>query len=191
MTRSAARPRRFVPLVALVGLAILGGATDGAARDHPGAAAGPTLTGAVAVARAPGTVAVTGEAFTPGGAVHVALYDRWGETLHETRATAAGAAAFGPNGSADPARGFRRGGDLREAFGGLCGTTPMVRAYDRQAAAWSNWLEIAAPGAGSSIFGANGSQDPALGFRAAPAAGAPVFGPNGSRDPAAGFAAGC
>jgi hypothetical protein len=69
---------------------------------------------------------------------------------------------YGPNGSQDPALGFRRGGTSSDAFGGLCRATAMVRAYDRQTARWSNWLDVES---GPAVYGPNGSQDPALGFR--------------------------
>jgi len=169
MTCSAIRPRQFVLLVALLGLVIVGGATASAAHGQTGASGaastGPNLTGVAAVAQDPGTFTVTGDAFTPGGEVYVALYDQWGATLHENRSTIAAPVVHGPNGSADPALGFRRGGALSETFGGLCGTTPMVRAYDQQAELWSNWLNISVPEAGLTVFGANGSRDPAIGFR--------------------------
>ena len=107
MTRSCPRRRRLALLLALVGLVALGGTTAGAvAATDP---AGPVLTGAAPIAQGPGTAMVTGEGFTPGGAVYVALYDRWGARLHETRWTTADPAVHGPNGSQDPALGFRRG----------------------------------------------------------------------------------
>ena len=168
MTRSHARRRPLVPLLALLGLVALGGASAGAvAAADPAAPPGlvgpvPILTGAGATAGSPGTVTVTGEGFTVGGAVYVALYDRWGATLHEHRSTTADRAVYGPNGSQDPAVGFRRGGTLSEAFGGLCGATPMAWAHDRGTARWSNWLDV--DPAGLAHHGPNGSQDPALGF---------------------------
>jgi hypothetical protein len=144
MPRSHPR-RRLVPLLALLGLAAFAGPTAGtvAATDPAGAAGdGPTITVAATLAAVPGTVTVTGEGFTPGGAVYVALYDVWGAELHETLWTTASRTAYGPNGSADPALGFRRGGALSEVFQHLCGATAMVRAFDRQTDRWSNWRDV-------------------------------------------------
>ena len=194
MRRSDAydRCRRFVLLLAVSSLAVLGPATSRAAAEVSGggeaSGAGPVLTGAAGTGQGPGTVLVTGERFTASGEVYVALYDRWGAQLHETRWTTAGLAAYGPNGSADPAVGFRPGGAVGEAFGGLCGATAMVRAYDQRTARWSNWLDVDAAAAGLSSYGPNGSADPALGFRSV---GLAAHGPNGSADPALGFRAGC
>jgi hypothetical protein len=99
-------------------------------------------------------------------AVYVALYDKWGTSLHETRWISASADQYGANGSADPATGFHRGGSLTETFAGLCGASVMVRAFDQQTAAWSNWLDIAPIASTVATFGPNGSADPAMGFRA-------------------------
>ena len=73
-------------------------------------------------------------------------------------------AVYGPNGSVEPAGGFRRGGDVGEAFGGQCGTTVMAGAYDSRTARWSHWLDVDATAAGLAFYGPNGSQDPAVGF---------------------------
>ena len=166
MIRPHAR-RPLVPLLALLGLVAFGGTTAAAAARSAGPAAGgaPVLTGVVASARSPGTVAVAGEGFTPGGGVYVALYDRWGAAPRETRWTAASRAAHGPNGRADPARGFRRGGGLSEAFGVACGAEAAARAYDGATARWSNWLDVDPAAARPARYGPNGSADPALGFR--------------------------
>ena len=71
---------------------------------------------------------------------------------------------YGPNGSADPAVGFRRGVALSEAFGGPCEATAIARAYDSRTARWSHWLDVDATAAGLAFYGSNGSQDPAVGF---------------------------
>jgi hypothetical protein len=92
-------------------------------------------------ARDAGMVVVTGDTFTPGGQVYIALYDEWGQRLFENRWTTASPEIFGPNGSIDPARGYQAGGFLRESFDHLCGATVMVRAYDQGTASWSNWLD--------------------------------------------------
>lgn len=102
----------------------------------------PTLIVAVATSPETGRVTVSGEGFSPGGAVYVALYDRWGATRHETRWVTASPTVYGRDGSADPAAGYHRGGTLDEVFANLCDATPMVRAYDRETATWSNWLDI-------------------------------------------------
>lgn len=88
-----------------------------------------------------GTVVVTGDTFTPGGAVYIALYDTWGERLYETRWTTASAFTYGYNGSADPAYGYIAGGTILESFDHLCGGSVMVRAYDQSTDSWSNWLD--------------------------------------------------
>ena len=170
MTRSRAR-RPVVLALALLGLVAFGSTATAAvtavdAADRTGLAGPvPILTAASATIRAPGAVTVTGEAFTPGGEVYVALYDQWGAALYETRWTTASRLFYGQNGSRDPAAGFSRGGALREAFGHPCGATMMVRAYDRQLAAWSNWLDVDLTAAGVAPYGPNGSADPAVRFR--------------------------
>ena len=151
MRRSHTRCRRFALLLAMSSLVVLGSAATRAASD----AAGPVLTGAAGTGQVPGTVLVTGERFTASGEVYVALYDRWGAQLHETRWTKASPVVSGRNGSDDPAAGFSGGGTVREACGGLCGRT----------ARWSNWLDVDAAAPGLSAYGPNGSADPALGFR--------------------------
>ena len=87
-----------------------------------------------------GMIVVTGDTFTPGGQVYIALYDQWGQRLFENRWTTASPDVFGDNGSLDPARGYQAGGLLQESFDHLCGATVMVRAYDQGTASWSNWL---------------------------------------------------
>lgn len=133
------------------------------------ASALPVLSGAVVSTIAPGAIEVSGERFSPGGLVYIALYDGWGTALHETRWVASSPTVYGVNGSQDPAQGFVQGGRIEEAF-----------AASR------------AP-----VFGPNGSQDPAQGYGAgddgSQALSAPreaVYGPNGSQDPAQGYVAG-
>jgi hypothetical protein len=115
---------------------------------------------------APGLVDVGGAGFTPGGRVYVALYDVWGATLHQTMWTAASATVYGPGGSEDPARGYRRGGAIDERFDNLCGANVMARAYDSDTKSWTDWITIDTSGA-AAVYGPDGSQDPALGYRAA------------------------
>ena len=69
----------------------------------------PELTAAVGADGASGAITVTGRGFTPGGRVYVALYDVWGAKLYGKRWTYASAAAYGPNGSQDPAAGYVAG----------------------------------------------------------------------------------
>jgi hypothetical protein len=56
------------------------------------------------------------------------------------------ATVFGPNGSQDPAQGYVRGADAGPALssddGPGCGRDLMVRAYDAQADAWSNAVDV-------------------------------------------------
>jgi len=133
------------------------------------ASALPILNNAVVSTIAPGVIEVSGERFSPGGLVYIALYDGWGTALHETRWVASSPTVYAVNGSQDPAQGFVQGGRIEEAF-----------AASR------------AP-----VFGPNGSQDPAQGYGAgddgSQALSAPreaVYGPNGSQDPAQGYVAG-
>ncbi len=131
--------RPFVLLLTLESLIVLGASTTTATQAVSRL---PTLTDAVATTPESGMVTVSGEGFSPGGAVYVALYDRWGATLHETRWVTSSPTVYGRDGSADPAAGFHRGGTLDEVFTHLCDATPMVRAYDQETATWSNWLDI-------------------------------------------------
>ena len=131
------------------------------------ASALPVLSGAVVSTIAPGAIEVSGERFSPGGLVYIALYDGWGTALHETRWVASSPTVYGVNGSQDPAQGFVEGGRIEEAFA----------AYRE------------------SVFGPNGSQDPAQGYVAGDngsltTAREAAYGPNGSQDPAQGYAAG-
>lgn len=104
---------------------------------------------------------VTGNGFTAGGIVFIALYDQWGRTLEETRWTTASTATYGANGSMDPVQGYATGGSITEVFELFRETT----------------------------YGPNGSMDPALGYRAGvdvPMNQA-IYGANGSQDPAQGY----
>jgi hypothetical protein len=126
------------------------------------APAGPNVTSVLEPELAPGTIMITGEGFTPGGAVYVALYDPWGIALHETRWTTASQTIYGPRGSTDPALGYRQGGKLNEMFAGLCGATVLVRAFDHQTATWSNWMNVDSTTASSTVYAEVGRHDPAL-----------------------------
>jgi hypothetical protein len=150
----------FILALALLSLALVGTTSVDAALTAA-TPTGPILTIA---AIAPGSIAVSGRGFTPGGRVYVALYDVWGTKLYETRWTAASATASGRDGSRDPAGGFFAGGTLRERFDHLCGATPMVRAYDEATETWSAWLDTDTSAFGAAYFGPNGSADPALGY---------------------------
>jgi hypothetical protein len=119
----------------------------------------------VVTALAPGTVRVTGEGFTPDGLVYVALHVRGDAAPREARWTAASRAAYGPNGSADPALGFRPGGTLSETVPAPCGAEAAARALDGRTARWSNWLDIDLASARPARYAPNGSTDPARGYR--------------------------
>jgi hypothetical protein len=135
-------------------------------RPEPTTAAdvGPVLTRAEGEGSSTGRITVTGEGFTPGGEVYIAIYDTWGAVLHETRWATASPAIYGPNGSMDPARGYVSGGSLTQSFGGLCRESVMVRAFDQGSGAWSNWLDLALITTPTAIYGPNGSMDPARGY---------------------------
>jgi hypothetical protein len=160
MHRVIRRPISFV-LVLLFASALLPGGPASAA-PSPGRA--PFLAAAVA---APGAIAIRGSGFTPGGRVYVALYDLWGAKLHQTRWTTASPALSGPDGSQDPAAGYRPGGIVSERFDGLCGATLMARAYDETTQTWSAALDVDTSAFGAAVYGPDGSQDPALGYRPA------------------------
>ena len=128
----------------------------------------PSLTYAIASELPSALIRVSGDGFTPGGLVFIALHDQWGETLHETRWVIASSPDYGLYGSMDPAQGFRPGGTVGEVFdlfqetiygpngsmdpalgyvpaesaGASCGMALMVRAFDHQAQAWSNTLDV-------------------------------------------------
>jgi hypothetical protein len=51
-------------------------------------------------------------------------------------------AIYGPHGSQDPAQGYVPASDQAQA-GVACGRDLMVRAYDQQAATWSNVVDVA------------------------------------------------
>ena len=136
MTRFFARP--LVLLVALVSLAASTLPTTGATNTTPF----PTLTNVSVAGETLGTIEVRGKEFSPGGQVYIALYDRWGATLYETRWVTSSSTVYGRDNSADPAAGYHRGGTVREVFAHLCDATPMVRAFDQETATWSNWLDV-------------------------------------------------
>jgi hypothetical protein len=148
----------YVLALALLSIVLIG--TGGAGATT----AGPTLKGTAAVAGLPGSIAVTGDGFTPGGRIYVALYDLWGAKLLGTRWTAASPTVYGRDGSIDPAAGFAAGGALAVRFAGLCGATPMVRAYDEATETWSNLLDVDPTAVEIAHFGAGGSVDPARGY---------------------------
>jgi hypothetical protein len=70
-----------------------------------------------------------------------------GAQLYETRWVTAGLATTTRHhepgdGMLPPTAVTTPGGDLREAFGQLCGATAMMRALDEGTATWSNWLPV-------------------------------------------------
>jgi hypothetical protein len=107
--------------------------------------------------------------FTPGGAVHLIVYDRQGDDAYQDVWTVASVETYGPSGSADPAQGFAKGGVVRHLFSFVVepvsgpngsqdpaygfsradaqvnspedGQDLTVRAYDVQSQTWSNVLD--------------------------------------------------
>jgi hypothetical protein len=138
----------FVQLVALLCLTALpDGAVSAAAPTNPlvvltPPTTGPVLTGATCTGGTPAILLVTGEEFTPGGEVEVLFYRPGNATPVVVRSLRASLSIHGPNGSTDPARGFQRGGFLGIALGSRCIESAAVRAFDRQAATWTNPLPI-------------------------------------------------
>jgi hypothetical protein len=85
---------------------------------------------------------VTGEQFTPGGQVDVAVFVSGDAHPAVRRSIRASQSIFGPNGSTDPARGFKQGGFVGLALGPWCQEAGMVRAYDVHKGTWSNGLNV-------------------------------------------------
>jgi hypothetical protein len=141
---------RPVLLAALLSLALLGPVTVLAAAADPlrlaPVAAAPTLNPGATSARAPWLFTVTGQGFTPGGRVYLAVYDQMGAKLYETRWIEASPDATvlrhepgdGPLGRSPETV---AGGALRATFVNLCGATVMERALDAATNTWSNWVD--------------------------------------------------
>lgn len=130
----------------------------------------PSLMRAAVTRPASGMVIVEGQGFTPGGAVHLYVYDRRGEDVYQDVWTVASVETYGPGGSADPAQGFSKGGVVRHLFSFVSevtygpngsqdpaygfsradaqiarpqdGQDLMVRAYDLRSQSWSNVLDV-------------------------------------------------
>jgi hypothetical protein len=103
----------------------------------------PVLTSVADSMSAPDAILVTGQGFTPGGDVFIAVHDPWGERSYETRWTTASQPVFDMLGHDDPMLGYRRGGLVVESFNHLCGQQVMVRAYDQATRSWSNVVDFA------------------------------------------------
>src|SRR5215203_7013438 len=131
----------------IVGIAAIALGNSGAvAADIRPSVAIPSLTDVSATTQTPRLFTVTGNGFTPGGRVYLAIYDQMGAQLYETRWSTAGLpvlALMGPTGHEPrPLLGSGRGGMLHEAFANLCGATAMMRAYDLETDTWSTWLTV-------------------------------------------------
>ena len=156
---SRARIRSHViRLLVLLSLAYLAGSpVEAVATTNPldavnGATPGPVLTGAACTGEGQGVFMVTGEQFTPGGEVAVALVMPGKADPAVIRSIRASQSIFGPNGSTDPALGFQHGGFIGLTLGPWCQEGTRVRAYDRHRATWSNGLNVelrCEPAAGS------------------------------------------
>ena len=133
----------------------------------------PVLSVADAVVLPSNLIKVEGEGFTPDGDVYIALYDRWGERVYGHVWAIAAHGNYGVSGSEDPQLGYVPAGALdvvidlspitvygpsgfqiptigvrtgaeQASATGACGRDLMVRAYDQQAATWSNLLDVTA-----------------------------------------------
>ncbi len=106
--------RRIVCLVLLLGFGLIGSPTTTA--QH--ASTFPVLTSAVPISAVPGSIMVTGNGFTHGGLVYIALYDQWGTALHETRWVTASVTVYQPSQNIAPGQGFSfdTGGNVAEVF---------------------------------------------------------------------------
>lgn len=163
--------RRQFALVLLLGLVMTGTSIAHAHMAQVVPDSQPLLITASRSLQSPDAMSVTGQNFTPGGAVYVVLYDRLGMEQYEPHWVTATEPVYGANGSQDPATGFRQGGTIDELFGTfatvyrvngsqdpasgyvvggadfslvgrVCGTSVMIRAYDAQSGAWSNVLDV-------------------------------------------------
>lgn len=144
--------RRNLTVALITVLSVLATGDSGrVAADHlrapVSAPAVPSLTNVSATTRTPALFTVTGADFTAGGRVYLAIYDQMAAKLFETRWVTASlttaARVHQPGDGAyqgDPV--VTPGGDLRQAFAGLCGATAMMRALNEETAVWSNWLPV-------------------------------------------------
>ena len=137
--RRSVLSRLFVLLPLIAVLLASAGSVDAAPGDP---SFEPLLTRIQSSATNQGEITVLGANFTPGGDVFVAIYDRWGNQVHETRWTTASGDTPAINGTNDPSQGFHPGGVVFETFTQLCEQPAMVRAYDQQTNTWSNLLDI-------------------------------------------------
>src|SRR5688500_3434071 len=90
---------RFTMIVGIADIA-LGHGNAGAADIRPSVAT-PSLVDVSATTETPRLFTVTGNGFTPGGRVYLAIYDQMGAQLYETRWSTAGLpllALMGPTG---------------------------------------------------------------------------------------------
>ena len=144
----ATRPSRFSWRFAMIiGVAAITlGNGNAAAADLCPSVAIPSLADVSAATETTRLFTVTGNGFTPGGRVYLAIYDQMGKQLYETRWITAGLpllVLMGPTGhEAASLPGAGRGGMLRETFANLCGATAMMRAYDIETRTWSTWLTV-------------------------------------------------
>ncbi|MEA2514848.1 MAG: hypothetical protein QOJ59_4337 [Thermomicrobiales bacterium] len=143
LIRSLRRRIHLIGVLVLLGLLALGGATGGRAAAAPV----PSLVDVSATTQTPALFTVTGAGFTAGGRVYLAVYDQMGTKLIETRWVTASLTTstmrYPPRAGIHPGEMVTiPGGDLRQAFAGLCGAAAMIRALDEQTAVWSNWLPV-------------------------------------------------
>lgn len=96
----------------------------------------PTLLPSSVVAAPSGMATIHGKGFSPGGPVEITIRDHQDADTQWSVWTVAPTAVYGPNGSADPARGYVEAGVVDEV------------------------ISIAP----NTVFGPNGSQDPARGY---------------------------
>lgn len=87
---------------------------------------------------APGSLILNGSGFTAEGNIFVGVYDVWGVQVYETRWITGSASSYAEL----HGQRFSPGGAFTETFEGLCGNGMMVRAYDQQTAAWSDFVSI-------------------------------------------------
>ena len=162
VTSTISRVHRHLSLLlALVLLVLLCPGSARLSTAAPIVVTGPVLNSFVASSDLPDVVTISGNGFTPGGRVYVALYDQWGAALYETRWVTASERYFQPPlnlGTGDDLV-FDTGGTIAEAFVIVpavleiaagsqhnaplaCTTALMARAYDQDSATWSAMVDL-------------------------------------------------
>jgi hypothetical protein len=141
---------RWIPSVALFaafGLLTLAAPAHADNRQMTTSPPVPSLTNVSVTTQTPALFTITGNDFTPGGRVDLAIYNQMGAKLYETRWITASLATTGigrETGDGPLGQTLMEipGGTLREAFANLCGATAMMRGFNETSTTWSHWLSV-------------------------------------------------